>query len=140
MPNNNPENLDLYRRLKRENDRLQLDVEALKHGGGGGTLPSVDVVDAKIAASEARTDTKFAELRGDLARFATKGTVWGAMGTALGIVLAVAALAGNRFDAGMSVRSGVDQVVGEQRARDEAQDRKLNEILARLPAKGDQRR
>lgn len=106
----------------------------LKHGGGGGTSNGMETVDAKIAAAEARTDTKFAELRGDLAKFATKGTVWGAMATALGIVLATASLAGNRFDAGMSVRSSLEAVSAGQKVRDAEQDRKLDEILRRLPA------
>ena len=127
--------LAAYRRIKHDNYRLVAEVARLKSGGGDGISPSMDVVDAKIAASEARTDTKFAELRGDLARFATKGTVWGAMGTALGIVLAVAALAGNRFDAGMSVRASAEDLMREQRARDAGQDRKLDEILRRLPEK-----
>lgn len=35
-------------------------------GGGGGTSPPMDPVDAKIAAAEARTDTKFATLKGQL--------------------------------------------------------------------------
>ena len=126
--------LAAVRKLKSEKQALESEVARLKSGGGGGTLPPVDVIDAKISASEARTDTKFAELRGDLAKFATKGTVWGAVATALGIVLAVAALAGNRFDAGMTTRGAVDGVVVEQHRRDDAQDSKLDQILERLPA------
>jgi hypothetical protein len=86
----------------------------------------MDTVDSKIAAAEARTDTKFAELRGDLAKFATKGTVWAAAGTLGGSVLAV------------SASSAVAPFVAAQRERDAAQDKKLDEILSRLPpAKAD---
>jgi len=93
----------------------------------------MDMMDAKIAASEARTDTKFAELRGDLSKFATKQTVWGAVGTAVAIGLAVAAFAGDRFDGGMSVGGVINAVQLGQKERDAAQDRKLDEILERLP-------
>ncbi|MEH3047986.1 hypothetical protein [Sphingomonas adhaesiva] len=124
--------LAMVRTLRAHNERLEAEVNRLKSSDGGGMLPPMDTVDAKIAASEARTDTKFAELRGDLSRFATKGTVWGAMGTALGIVLAVAAFGGDRFDAGMTVKDAVQASVADQRARDASQDRKLDEILKRL--------
>lgn len=106
-------------------------------GGGGGTYGGMDAVDAKIAASEARTDTKFAELRGDLGKFATTGAVWAAAGTAiatiLGVLLAVMAFGGDRFDAGMSAGGAVAPIVEQQKARDAAQDEKLDEILRRLP-------
>ena len=114
-------------------DRATVQDAPLFGGGGGGTSGGMDSVDAKIAAAEARTDTKFAELRGDLAKFATKGTVWGAMATALGIILAVAALSTNRFDAGMTVRSTTQSIVDDQKRRDQDQDHKLDEILKRLP-------
>ena len=109
----------------------------LKHSGGSGTSDGMDTVDAKIAAAEARTDTKFAELRGDLKDFATKTTVWQAVGTiivsVLGVLLAVLAFGGDRFDGGLSVGGIISQVQGEQKARDQAQDAKLDEILKRLP-------
>ena len=103
-------------------------------------------MDAKIAAAEARTDTKFAELRGDLKDFlkrsdfdnatrVTRANIWGAALTLLGIVLAALAFGGGRFDAGMGARSMVESVVSQQHARDDAQDRKLDEILRRLPPK-----
>lgn len=94
----------------------------------------MDGVDAKIAAAEARTDTKFAELRGELRRLPGMGTLIATIIAAFGAVLAVLAFAGGRFDSGMSARSLVEQVQTEQRARDAGQDRKLDLILARLPA------
>jgi hypothetical protein len=93
----------------------------------------MDSVDSKIAAAEARTDTKFAELRGDLQRFATKQTVWGAAGSIVAILLAVMAFAGDRFDAGMSASDVIATYTEAQRKRDAAQDEKLDEILKRLP-------
>ncbi len=109
----------------------------LKTPTGGGTLPPMETVDAKISASEARTDTKFAELRGDLKEFATKNTVWGAAATAivsiLGVLLALVAFGGDRFDAGVSAGSALSPYAEQQRERDQAQDRKFDEILKRLP-------
>jgi hypothetical protein len=127
--------LAIVRQLRLMNERLEGEVERLRSSGGGDGRPPSDVVDAKIAASEARTDTKFAELRGDISRFATKGTAWGAMATAIGVVLTVAALAGDRFDAGMTVKDAVEATTSGQKARDAAQDQKLDEILSRLPGK-----
>ena len=116
-------------------------TEGLKHGGGGGTSGGMDAIDAKIAAAEARTDTKFAELRGDLKDFATKRTVWsgvasviGAVVAAISLLLAILAFSGSRFDSGMSARGAVAEMVSEQHKRDDAQDVKLDQILARLPA------
>ncbi len=125
--------LALVRKLRDEAAMLDAENRALKSGSSGGTFAGMDNVDAKIAAAEARVDTKFAELRGDLSNFATKGTVWGAVGTAVAIGLAVAAFGGDRFDAGMSSQSAVAALAQEQRNRDEAQDKKFDEILARLP-------
>jgi hypothetical protein len=130
----NVSHLDARRKLKLVDAHVRVAHDApLFGGGGGGTSGGMDAVDAKVAAAEARTDTKFAELRGDLSSFATKGTVWGAMGTALGIILAVLAFAANRFDAGVSAGGAVAPYVTQQQQRDAAQDKKLDEILRRLP-------
>lgn len=104
----------------------------------------METVDAKIAAAEARTDTKFAELRGDLSKFATTGAVWAAAGTAiatiLGVLLAVMAFGGDRFDAGVGAGGAIAPYAEQQRARDAKQDaadarrdRQFEEILKRLP-------
>lgn len=106
----------------------------LNHGGGGGTSGSMETVDAKIAAAEARTDTKFAELRGDLQKFATKGTVWGAVGSAvaaiLGVLLALMAFGGDRFDAGL----GQADVRQAQLERDAKQDADVVGMNSKLDA------
>ena len=119
-------------------------TSTLPNTGGGGTLPPVDVIDAKIAAAEARTDTKFAELRGDMAeRFgrldaelAKKPSTGALVGTAIAIVavlLAALAFAANRFDAGVSAGGALAPYVTAQQQRDNAQDAKLDQILDRLP-------
>ena len=129
--------LALVRNLRSQNSELREENETLKRGGGGGMLPPMETVDAKIAAAEARTDTKFAELRGDLKNFASNSTVWAASATAivsiLGVLLAVMAFGGDRFDAGMGAGSSIAPYVEQQKKRDAAQDQKLDEILRRLP-------
>ena len=112
----------------------------LPNHDGRGTSDVVDATDAKIAAAEARTDTKFAELRRDMDAFATRGTVWkgvastiAAIVTAVGVVLAVMAFGGDRFDAGVGAGGALAPYAEQQRTRDAMQDRKLDEILRRLP-------
>lgn len=107
--------------------------DRLKFGGGGGTSDGMDTVDAKIAASEARTDTKFAQLRSDLKDFATKSTVWGAMGTAVALILASIAFGGDRFDAGMGV-ADVRQGQIERDAKQDASVKAINDKIDRLIA------
>ena len=137
VPDVESDQLALVRNLRDEKVKLAAENLRLKQGGPGGTSGGMDPVDAKIAAAEARTDTKFAELRGDLKNFATKGTVWGAAGTVLAILLAVAAFGGDRFDSGMSVSGAVTTMLEAQKTRDTEQDRKFDEILSRLPAEKD---
>lgn len=134
--------LDAYRKLKELGAGGLPERELpLFGGGGGGTSGGMDAVDAKVAAAEARTDTKFAELRRDLDQFATKGTVWkgvastiAAVVTAVGVLLAVLAFGGDRFDAGVVAGGALAPYAEQQRSRDTQQDRKLDEILRRLPA------
>lgn len=131
---------DADRELTEANNELHRQMEALKQGGGGGMSGGMDTVDAKIAAAEARTDTKFAELRGDLnaqfgeikTQLASKAGTGTVIGTGLGLFAAVAALiafGGDRFDAGL----GMSDVRQAQLERDQRQDAKLDEILKRLP-------
>jgi hypothetical protein len=100
----------------------------LKSGSGGGTSDGMDTVDAKIAASEARTDTKFAELRSDLKDFATKSTVWQAAATIVAIILAAIAFGGDRFDAGI----GMADHRQAQMQRDQAQDQSVKRIEGKI--------
>lgn len=116
--------------------------DALKSGGPGGTLPPMDVVDAKISAAEARTDTKFSELLRHMDQYATRQTVWrgvastiAAVVTGVGVILGVLAFGGDRFDAGVGAGSALAPYAEQQRDRDAKQDARLEQILDRLPAK-----
>jgi hypothetical protein len=100
----------------------------LNFGSGDGTLPPMDTVDAKIAAVEARTDTKFAELRGDLKDFATKSTVWRGVAVVIATLLAAMAFGGDRFDAGI----GMADVRQAQMQKDADQDKTVHEINGKL--------
>jgi len=106
----------------------------------------MDMMDAKIAAAEARVDTKFEQLRGDLAGFSTRitsiqsaidgkpgfwnmvGIIAGGIATALAIGLAVIAFGGDRFDAGM----GLADKQAAQMQRDTKQDKDVAAINQKL--------
>lgn len=122
---------EVERRLANIADQMPAQ-ENLKHGGGSGTSDNMDTVDAKIAAAEARTDTKFAELRGDLKDFATakemRNAVWGAAATIIAVLLAAMAFGGDRFDAGI----GMADVRQVQIARDVGQDKAVQRIEGKL--------
>jgi len=95
-----------------------------------------DLVDAKMAAAEARVDTEFAKLRGELQRLPGKATVWGAAGSLFLGVLAILSFGGDRLALGL----GQADARQAQLQRDAAQDAtaketsaKLDEILKRIP-------
>lgn len=115
----------------------QAEGVALRAGDGGGTLPPMDAVDAKIAASEARSETKlekamgevrveFTALRGDIreltAKSASKGTVV-ITGISLffgmaGLLAAFLAYGGDQFGRGADVttiaRTAAREAIQEQ--------------------------
>lgn len=97
----------------------------LSGGGGGGTfgpmVPIKDYVDKADEAVETRLGAK-------LEKLSTKQTVWAAVATILGVLLAVLAFGGDRFDAGLSL-AAQQQV---QAARDNEQDRALRAIDQKL--------
>ena len=142
---------EAFRAMQASKDQHEL---PLRGGGGGGTFPPMETVDAKIAAAEARTDTKFSDLRRDMDKLATtadvtagansnRNNVWGAALTVLAILLAILAFGGDRFDAGVNAGGALAPYAEQQRARDAQQDaadakrdRQFEEILKRLPPKG----
>ena len=74
---------------------------------------SEGLMDAKVAAAEARTDAKFEALRGDLKAIAAstsgiKTTVVGTGIAVVAIVIAVLAYGGDRFGAGMDISGIID--------------------------------
>jgi hypothetical protein len=132
--------LAAYRKLKAENQKLSDENRSLKQDGGGGTLPPVDIIDAKIEAAEARTDTKFAmltgdltahfgDLKADLARKPGTGTLIGIAVAIVALLLGALAYGGDRLALGV----GLADQRQEQLKRDQAQDKKFDEILDRLP-------
>lgn len=84
-----------------------------------------DYVDARDDAIESRLDKKFDKL-------STKGTIWAAVATILGILLAAWALAGDRFDAGMSISPAIAQIQNSQAAVDREQNAKLDMLDSKL--------
>ncbi|HYI39093.1 MAG TPA: hypothetical protein VE053_02115 [Allosphingosinicella sp.] len=136
MSDNRTDQLALVRNLRDQTETLKAENEALKGGGGGGTSGGMDraLVDAKISASEARTDTKFAKLEGKIdllverstdARTEARSTRRTVVGTGLSIaalLVAVFTLYNNSFTLGSRVdevaRVEARQAFNELRERD----------------------
>lgn len=136
--------LALVRELRSQNRELDSEIRRLKSADGGGTLPPMETVDAKIAAAEARTDAKFAELRGGLSsdfadlkaeiktELASKpgtATLIGTLAATAALILGALAYGGDRLQMGI----GLADQRQAQLQRDNEQDRKFDEILKRLP-------
>ena len=133
----------LYDQMHNLIDEAKQASPSLKSGGGDGTSDSMETVDAKIAAAEARTDTKFAELRGDihlefaeikseLAKRPSTAALIGIVATSavsvIGIILGVIAFGGDRFDAGV----GMADIRQSQIERDASQDKSVQQINDKL--------
>jgi hypothetical protein len=105
-------------------------------GGGGGPMePQVllkDYVDKGDEATIAKAEMLVSQLSAKLDRLPTKGTVWTAMGTGIGILLGVAALAADRFDAGVTVGPTISRVETEQSIVDSRQDSAVAELNRKL--------
>ena len=116
-------------------------------GNGGGTVevPLKDYVDAQDEKTRAQNDARFAdimaELRGIRESSVSWRGVWGAAGTTIaaltGIILGTLAIAGDRFDGGLSARSLLTPILERQEYRDAKQDQKLDRILEALEQKHD---
>lgn len=77
-----------------------------------------EYVDARDEAVETRINAK-------LEKLSTKGTVWGAVATGIGLLLAILAFGGDRFDAGVGASGMLRDQAEQQSKTDEAQDAKL---------------
>jgi len=88
-------------------------------------VPVKDYIDARDDAIESRLVQKLDTLP-------TKGTIWGAAGTIVALLLAVAAFAGDRFDGGMSASSLLAEQAEQQAATDQAQDAQLQVMNQKL--------
>lgn len=101
-----------------------------------------DYVDQKFETERAKTDARFAEVLTEirLLRLSsiTKWQFFGGLGTAvatiLGVLLAVLAFAGDRFDAGINMSDDLTRIQAEQAERDAAQDARLDQILSAIEA------
>lgn len=126
--------------LERRLADIQRQQEQLKGGGGDGTYDGMSEVDAKIAAAEARTDTKFAQVLGrldgiDKATSGLKATIIITAIAAIGVVFGAMAFGASQFGNGVMVTSAAVQDaaeakrISEQNAVDLA---KLREDMSKL--------
>jgi hypothetical protein len=129
--------LAIVRQLREQTRVLKEENDVLKGGGGGGTSGGMDtaLIDAKIAASEARTDTKFAKLEGKIdilverstdARTEARTTRRTVIGTGLSVaalLVAIFTLYSNSFTLG----SRVDEVarIEARQAYNELREREI---------------
>jgi hypothetical protein len=81
-------------------------------------VPVKDYIDARDDAIESR-------LSSQLEKLPSKGTVWGAVATGVGLMLAFLAFGGDRFDGGMSASPMLNEQAAQQAKVDESQDAKL---------------
>lgn len=109
--------------------------------GGGGSVgePEIsikDYVDARDAALASDLKAEFASLRAEISKLPTTWTLIGTALAIISIIVAVLALGGARFSAGMATADErleqlkKDQEQDQQAARTDA---KLDEIIRRLP-------
>ncbi len=99
---------ELWEKMRQSKEALRTQDASLKSGDGGGTYTGMSIIDAKIAAAEARTDTKFAQVlaRLDAIEKSTSGlrlNVWLAAATALGLGIAAMAFGASQFGNGIMV-------------------------------------
>jgi hypothetical protein len=90
-------------------------------------VPLSDYIDAREAAVESRLEQKLNGL-------ATKSTVWAAVATIIGVLLAVLSFGGDRFDAGLSS----SQIISDYQAKQANTDRVQNAKLLAIDGKLDQ--
>ena len=99
-----------------------------------------DYVDQKFETERAKTDARFVEVLSEIRLLKqaslSKGQFWAGVATTvasiLGVLLAVLALAGDRFDAGINMSDDIMRSQSEQLERDAAQDARLDQILTAI--------
>lgn len=124
--------LALVRRLRETNATLEQDLAALKQAGVSGTSRSMSddaLIDAKIAAAEARTETKFGALLhklesmdGKLTRIEadnirTRSTVRTSSFAVVSIIVAVLGLLFATFTQSFNLGSRVSEIARSEVAR-----------------------
>src|SRR5690606_6890633 len=124
-------NLDDHRRTWKRT--VAADTAASSTSGSGGSIyTGMSIIDAKIEAAEARTDTKFAGLKGSLdlinerldnIETATNGVrlnVWLAAATALGLGIAAMAFGASQYGNGIMVTTvAVQDAIDAKRIAEE---------------------
>ena len=102
--------------------RNQKRPQPLHSFGGGGTSGGMDIVDAKIAAAEARTDTKFAQVLGRLdgiekSTSGIRATVIVTGISAVALVVAIFGWGSAMFGSGMDVQTAADRAASAVESR-----------------------
>lgn len=128
--NSNVVDMDSHRAyLEAQRVPLSIPVQGFGSGNGGSgmepTVPMKDYVDSRDDAVEARIAAK-------LDKLPTKATVWGAVASGVGTLLALLAFAGDRFDGGVALSPSISKMKDEQQERDRQQDAKLVGIDKKL--------
>ena len=126
-----------YKEALEERER----ASTLNGGGGGAKFNGMDseLIDAKVAAAEARVDTEFAKLRGELQRLPGKGTVWAAAGSLFLGVLAILSFGGDRLALGLG-QADARQAQLQRDAKQDAASAELRASMKIILAKLDQPR
>lgn len=99
-------------------------------------------IGAELKAFRTEIGAEIKGIHSDLSALKTgalgRRELWGAalttIATVLGVGLAVLAFGGDRFDAGLSAQSLMEQIEQNQAERDAAQDTRFNQIIERLDA------
>ncbi len=86
------------------------------------TLPIKDYIDARDDAVESRINARLDQLP---TTEAVRNNIWGAAITVIGLLLGVAAFAGDRFDGGLNASSILEANQKAQAEIDKGQDAKL---------------
>ena len=112
-------------------------------GGGGGDDGSGsmdnELIDAKLDVVKSETREMVTKLEADITRLEfkmpTKTTIWAAVGTALGVGLAILAISGDRFDGGLSASPLLERYRQETISRFDEIDTKIVEVSDRTDTK-----
>ncbi len=124
--------------------KMSMNTGPLHGGGGGGTFDGMSEVDAKIEAAEARTDTKFEKLLGELklinqrmdsierSTSGTKTTIIVTAIAALGLTVAIMAFGSQWFGLGMDAQQVSERAAQSALDKNKPQIDSLNGKLDQL--------
>lgn len=98
-------------------------------GGGNGPMDTQITIKDYIDARDDAVESRIAQ---QLDKLPTKGTIWGAVATGIGILAALLAYGGDRFDGGVTVSPTIAKMQTEQKTRDDAQDTQMKLVEQKL--------